>query len=201
MKTSLTTELIAEIGKADDKLLRILSAVVKEYKSDFRQEVSNKSLPKEESNESFHQEESNENLFRLVYTSARMKNCTDQDIDQILEVSRRNNAKINVTGILIHTKDRFLQVLEGDKEVIMSLYHKIDKDSRHGGSNMRFCEPVNERYFANWEMAGRKMDKSVEFNTSIDDNQRKLYDSMMDGDLSSYKDAGMRVLKTFLLVS
>ncbi|MFK7951914.1 MAG: BLUF domain-containing protein [Ekhidna sp.] len=184
MKYDLRKELlISEIKNADEKLLRILGAVVKEYKSDFRKEKKE------------------ENLFRLVYTSARLKNCTDEDIEQILEVSRRNNGKINVTGILIHTDDRFLQVLEGDKEVIMKLYHKIEKDDRHGGSNMRFCEPVKERHFSDWEMAGKKIDKSVEFKTDINDKKRKHYDSMMDGDLSSYKDDGMRVLKTFLLVS
>ena len=177
------SELITAINSADEKLLRILSAVIKEYNA-------LKPVKSEE-----------KQLYRLVYTSARSSKCTEEDIEQILEVSRRNNAKIDVTGILIHTKDRFLQVLEGEKETVMRVYSKIENDERHGGSNMRFCEPVKQRYFADWEMAGKKMDTSIEFNTSIDDDKRKLYRSMMDGDLSSYKDTGMRVLKTFLLVS
>lgn len=180
----LKNKLIAAISKADRKLLRILAAVIKAYR--FEEEITN---PIEE------------NLYRLVYTSARLKNCSEEDIEQILEISRRNNAKINVTGILIHTKDRFLQVLEGDKDVVTSLYHKIEKDDRHGGSIMRFCEPVDQRYFSGWDMAGKKVDSKIEFNTSISDDKKQLYRSMMDGDLRSYKDEGMRVLKTFMLVS
>lgn len=176
-------ELISSINMADEKLVRILSAVVNEYNTSIADKSENKQL------------------FRLVYTSARTSKCTDEDIEEILENSRRNNAKLNVTGILVHTSDRFLQVLEGEKDVIMPLYNKIEKDDRHGGSNMRFCKPVDKRHFADWEMAGKKIDKSIEFNTNINEEKRKLYHSMMDGDLSSYKDEGMRVLKTFIMIS
>ncbi|WP_421763130.1 BLUF domain-containing protein [Ekhidna sp.] len=183
-KELLKSELIEAINVADEKLLRILNAVVNEY-------LKNKDTPQQEA----------EDLYRLVYTSARLKNCSDKDVKQILQVSRRNNSKINVTGILIHTKDRFLQVLEGDKDVVMGLYNKIEKDDRHGGSVMRFCESVDQRYFSDWDMVGKRIDNKIAFNTLIDEEKKVLYRSMMDGDLSSYKDEGMRVLKTFLLVS
>ncbi|MEQ9467649.1 MAG: BLUF domain-containing protein [Ekhidna sp.] len=180
---ALREKLKETIENADGKLLRILHAVSFQYSDD--------SDLKEE-----------KELHRLVYTSARSRRCSDEDIEKILEASRKNNARLNVTGILIHTRDRFLQVLEGEKDTVMSLYKKIEKDDRHGGSIMRFCEPVTQRYFSDWEMAGKRMDSNeIKFNTSISEQKKKLYQSMMDGDLHSYKDEGMRVLKTFLLVS
>ncbi|WP_436515347.1 BLUF domain-containing protein [Ekhidna sp. To15] len=179
---SLKDRLVQKLESADERLLRMLDVLIAEYNH-------KESLP-------------DENLYRLVYTSARSPRCTDKDIEEILEISRRNNSKLGITGILIHTKDRFLQVLEGEKEKVMTLYEKIDKDDRHGGSSMRYCEPVKGRHFIDWDMAGKKVDENkVEFKTNFSEQKRRLYQSMMDGDLSSYKDEGMRVLKTFLLVS
>ncbi len=179
---SLKERLVKKLDSADERLLRILDVVIQEYSSDFSQP--------------------NENLYRLVYTSARSSRCTDKDIEEILEISRKNNSKLGITGILIHTKDRFLQVLEGDKDKVMALYEKIDKDDRHGGSSMRYCEPVKGRHFIDWDMAGKKVDEDkIQFKTNLSEQKKRLYRSMMDGDLSSYKDEGMRVLKTFLLVS
>jgi hypothetical protein len=175
--------LLSEIPQADEKLLVILDSVMEAYNRPINEKYSVKEL------------------YRLVYTSARKSKCTEADIDQILKASQKNNAQRGVTGILIHTKDRFLQVLEGEKDEVMNLYKKIEKDDRHGGSVMRFCEPVSERHFPDWDMAGKKVDSGIEYNTSISAGKMKLYRSMMDGDLSSYKDEGMRVLKTFLLVS
>ncbi|WP_425390464.1 BLUF domain-containing protein [Ekhidna sp.] len=180
----LKSKLITLIDKADEKLIRLMLAIGEEY--------SKEDQPLVES----------EPLYRLVYTSARMPRCTDEDIEQILEISRENNAKQNITGILIHTKDRFLQVLEGEERKVKALYEKINHDNRHGGSVMRFCEPVTKRYFSDWNMAGKRIDENkVRFHTSISDQKMAYYKSMMDGDLSSYKDEGMRVLKTFLMVS
>ncbi len=181
--SQLKDQLLEIVEQADDKLLRMMLAISREYN-----DIETSS------------EESQ--LYRLVYTSARSSRCSDEEIEKILEASRRNNKRLNVTGILIHTKDRFLQVLEGDREKVTALYNKIEKDNRHGGSIMRFCEPVDKRYFADWNMASKKVNSNdIEYNTSVSDQKRKLYQSMMDGDLSSYKDEGMRVLKTFLLIS
>ena len=176
------SKLIDLIEDADGRLIRMMLALASEYNK------SEKPPVKE--------------LYRLVYTSARSPKCDEKDIEEILKASRWNNARLNVTGILIHTKDRFLQVLEGDKDVVMNLYHKIEEDDRHGGSIMRFCEPASQRYFGEWEMAGKAInERTIKFHTDPVDEKHQLYKSMLDGDLTSYKDEGMRVLKTFLMVS
>jgi len=178
----LKIELIQAIRQADDRLIRILSTVVSEYQTENVEEEGQ--------------------LYRLVYTSARSKHCSNRQIDKILESSRTNNAKLRVTGILIHTKDRFLQVLEGEKDKVDALYQKIEKDDRHGGSVIRFFKPVEIRYFEGWDMASKEMDSDkINFTTSVSERKKKLYQSMLNGDIHSYKDDGMRVLKSFLLFS
>ncbi len=169
------------VEHADNKLLKMIYGMAIEYQKDDDEESQ---------------------LYRLVYTSARSEDCTEADIAQILEASRKNNAKIGLTGILIYTQDRFLQVLEGPKENVMKLYNRLKKDKRHGGSTMRYCEPVEERHFGDWNMASKKLDQAdVDYKTDIPEDRKVAYQSMLNGDVRSYKDDGMRVLKSFLQYS
>lgn len=188
MKDSeLRNEAIEGISQADEKLLKILVAVIKEYNDPIVSERRN---------------ETSESLYRMVYTSARMKDCSDEDISQILEASRRNNSKLHLSGLLIYTHNRFIQILEGSKLNITSLYERIQKDARHAGTSVRFFEPVAQRQFGEWNMAHKNVSKEhVNYKTDTSEERKALYASLMDGDLSSYKDDGMRVLKTFLLIS
>lgn len=182
------TQLHEWIESGDTKLLKILYSTSKIYLSD------NAELATEEN-------QSNQ-LYRMVYTSARRESCDQAAIDQILADSQKNNVELELTGLLIYTEDRFMQILEGPLGNIMQLYNKINKDERHGGTRIRYCEPASERYFSNWHMAGKDVSKAaLDMHTALDEKELKLYESMMDGDLSSYEDEGMKVLKTFLAIS
>lgn len=198
-------ELLSIIAQGDTKLLNIMYAVAQEYlrepekenRPDIRTSIGSIKADRIQTDTG----EAGK-LYRLVYTSARSSSCDEECVKDILEASRRNNAKLGITGMLIHTKDRFLQILEGPYEKVTALYNKISKDPRHGGSLMRFCEPVKERHFGDWNMAYKAYDSDqVQYNTLISEESKQLYASLMDGDLHNYKDAGMRVLKVFLQVS
>ncbi len=85
---------------------------------------------------------------------------------------------------------------------ITALYDKISKDTRHGGSTIRYCEPTNERLFGDWHMAEKAAENNeVSFKSEVDPEQLRVYQSFLDGDMSTYKDDGMRVLKTFIAIS
>ena len=64
----------------------------------------------------------NMNLHRLIYTSVRKAECDDQEISNILASAEKNNVHADITGILLHSKDRFLQYIEGEPQKIKSLY-------------------------------------------------------------------------------
>lgn len=205
-KKELQNQLNEIITSADAKLLKILIAVSHEYNYEDKLEVTPSQLYSKPENSMVAEfeplESSNDKLYRLVYTSARSKSCTDQDIEDILAVSRRNNPKLDITGIMVHTNDRFLQILEGPYNNIMKLYDTITSDKRHGGSIVRFCKPVDSRQFGDWNMAYKDVTSSdVKYRTNITEENRKQYESLMDGNLHSYTDEGMRVLKTFLKFS
>lgn len=93
-----------------------------------------------------------EELVSLVYASAAAASLDDEGIAQVLEVSRRNNARLGVTGMLLHHRGSFFQVLEGPPAVVDALYAKIFGDERHEGVVLLIREVVEQRTFGDWTM-------------------------------------------------
>ena len=91
--------------------------------------------------------------YELIYHSVASKNNTPQDIINILKVSREFNASKSITGCLLAYNDEFLQILEGEKEEVLSLYENILKDKRHIGPIVLHQGEIPERVFPTWTMA------------------------------------------------
>ena len=92
---------------------------------------------------------------RIIYVSSARHSVQPEHIADILSSSRRNNARANVTGLLIFHEGMFLQVLEGEEEVVSELYARISGDSRHGNCRLLMREEIDERAFESWAMAFR----------------------------------------------
>jgi hypothetical protein len=58
-------------------------------------------------------------VFQLTYISTAKAGIGDADIEAILGVSRVNNARDGITGLLVHDGVRFLQALEGDHQRVL----------------------------------------------------------------------------------
>ena len=174
------------VDQGDNRALKILWATTKKY-----------DLHKTKADQP-----SDQTLYRLVYTSARSSQCTEKDIEEILEASRKNNAELDITGILLYTSNRFVQIIEGPHDSVMQLYNKLQRDTRHGGSTIRFSEAVSTRHFSDWNMAQKNIHtKDLEYKANISLENKKVYESLIDGDLHNYQDDGIRVLKTFLSIA
>lgn len=89
---------------------------------------------------------------QLVYASAAKHTFTEEELAELLRISRENNAKIDVTGILLFLEGSFLQVLEGDPEAVTELYEIINLDLRHGKVILLTKREIEERGFAEWSM-------------------------------------------------
>ena len=70
-------------------------------------------------------------LYQTVYYSISEEKVTEKLLSKILESSRINNLKRNITGCLLYNNKVFLQLLEGEKEDILELLDIIKKDDRH----------------------------------------------------------------------
>jgi hypothetical protein len=92
------------------------------------------------------------NLIQLIYASSAWQLLSEDEIMNILEVSRRNNAERGITGILLYKDGNFLQVLEGDEEAVTELYQTIERDQRHKGLILLARRKIAEREFPDWSM-------------------------------------------------
>ena len=132
-------------------------------------------------------------LVRLVYTSVKTGKCDDAAVNEIVAVAHANNPGLNLTGMLLHTEKRFLQVLEGPMGNVTATYEAITKDERHAACNMRYCEPITQRYFADWSMGAT--------NVSEAEASGSIAGAMFDGNDEAFEAEGIKLLKTFLATS
>lgn len=91
-------------------------------------------------------------LVRLLYASRAAKPLAPDTIEAILSTSRRNNLVLGVTGLLCHSGDIFMQLLEGGRDSVNQLYTRIANDPRHGNVILLDYEEIDERRFASWTM-------------------------------------------------
>ena len=98
-------------------------------------------------------------LIRLVYVSHEVRPLTTADLDALLEESRRNNARLEVTGMLLYHDGDFMQVLEGEEEAVREIYRRIVADPRHSGILVLDDTPVPDREFAGWWMGFRRVER------------------------------------------
>lgn len=91
-------------------------------------------------------------LVRLLYASRANQSLTAEIVEPILCKSRSQNPPRGITGILCYSGDIFMQVLEGGRNEVCELYHKIVGDPRHHHVTLLYYEEISERRFADWTM-------------------------------------------------
>jgi Sensors of blue-light using FAD len=97
-------------------------------------------------------------LINLIYGSSASQTVTDDVLLEILRKARQKNQRLGITGMLLYRGGNFLQVLEGDKDVVNDLYTVIERDPRHHHVQLFVRRPVAERGFGEWEMDFVQMD-------------------------------------------
>ena len=105
--------------------------------------------------------EAEKNLIHCVYSSVQSVEFSPEDIAELLDIARTNNAKLGITGMLLYDKGAFFQLLEGPISVVCPLLEKIQKDERHEHFVKIIQEDITERDFSEWTMgySGIKSDE------------------------------------------
>lgn len=121
-------------------------------------------------------------LSQLVYVSNRKPNCTGEEIENILASCKRNNPPLNITGVLLYSDAKFIQLVEGDAKTIMGLYDKIKKDKRHAKPIMISYNPIRQKSFPSWHMGTRDISKpDIQFKTDISKDDKSIFESILSG--------------------
>lgn len=98
-------------------------------------------------------------MHNLIYLSAASYLFSDEELIDILHVSRSNNTRIGVTGMLLYCEGSIMQILEGEKDVLHRLFNKISLDNRHKSIITMIDFSVHERSFQEWSMGFKKISR------------------------------------------
>jgi len=97
-------------------------------------------------------------MYYLVYVSYAVKPLTEVGLRNLLVHCRDNNTANGITGILIYIDGKFVQILEGSKEQVKSLFENISTDRRHHKVSRILEGSIEERNFPNFSMGFETID-------------------------------------------
>lgn len=128
----------------------------------------------------------------LIYISTSVNLLTDEQLNDILLVSRKNNLERNITGVLLYSEGTFIQVLEGEAEYIDEIYAKIQSDPRHKNIIRIAYANLPQRNYPQWSMGFIAMNRTEQ--TQMD----PTHDPVIDILDNPSPHPGVVVLKTFI---
>jgi hypothetical protein len=91
-------------------------------------------------------------MLQMIYTSAATRKISPKELQELLVISRQNNIRNGITGMLLFEDGTFLQVLEGEEEVVERTYQRIAHDPRHNKILLIARFELEQRSFHDWEM-------------------------------------------------
>jgi hypothetical protein len=91
-------------------------------------------------------------VIQLVYSSAAVEPFSPEALRTLLVGARARNTAAAVSGMLLHVDGVFLQVLEGEPQVVNALYTRIGADPRHTRMLLLLSQDIKARNFPDWSM-------------------------------------------------
>jgi uncharacterized membrane protein (DUF373 family) len=118
---------------------------------------------------------------------------SQDDLEDILKTARENNARLGVTGMLLYGNKTFIQILEGEEDVVNELIKTIKRDPRHSNFHIVKKKHIEEHEYADWSMGFKRVSgedfeavkgleqfEEKDFNTTFLGNHGNLVDALMN---------------------
>ncbi|MFC7376943.1 BLUF domain-containing protein [Brevundimonas sp. GCM10030266] len=103
----------------------------------------------------------NLDLQRVAYCSHALRpELALQTLAEILAVSDRNNARDRLSGVLLISRGRFFQVLEGARQDLDRTLRRIEADPRHRDIRFVSRQDIQTRLFDQWGMVAARITPS-----------------------------------------
>jgi len=100
-------------------------------------------------------------LYFLIYVSIASDDLGREQLLDLLRVSRENNLRDDITGLLLYKERRFMQLLEGSETAVCATYGRVARDPRHHDATVLLEGETAERDFADWSMGFHDLDAEV----------------------------------------
>ena len=94
-------------------------------------------------------------LYHIIYHSlAAGEGLSPEDLAELLRQARAHNQDHRLSGLLLYAADtkEFVQVIEGPRDEIDTLYQRIARDKRHKHAFVLHEGPAAGRMFPDWRM-------------------------------------------------
>ncbi len=100
-------------------------------------------------------------IYQLIYLSAAKPELTEDALLELLGESQARNAAHGITGLLLHSDGNIIQIIEGEKDDVETLFEKIKSDTRHTGVLVLSRRHVEQRDFPEYKMGFRRTDRKT----------------------------------------
>ena len=114
----------------------------------------------------------------IAYTSRYSGDTADIEsvLADIVKTAKEANPKRGITGVLFFDRDRFVQVIEGEKTALNDLLELIKADPRHDDIEVIFDGEEDHQEFTEWNMDAFKLHGASQFDDEeVLKNFRKIY--------------------------
>lgn len=91
-------------------------------------------------------------LHEIVYVSLATQAMHQDGLVELLERARLHNARRGITGLLLYHRREFLQLIEGERHEVETLFESICRDDRHQQIHTLWEGPVQAKGFTGWSM-------------------------------------------------
>jgi len=100
-------------------------------------------------------------MLQMLYVSGASKPMSVDDIQEILAISRINNLRDGITGMLLWADGVFIQILEGEADTVRSVFRRIESDDRHRNIMVVLEQSADDRLFTQWSMGFKQLDADM----------------------------------------
>jgi hypothetical protein len=91
-------------------------------------------------------------LVAIAYVSSARRLLRSHELDALLADARAFNARLGVTGALLHGEGSFFQYFEGEPAAVDEVYARIKRATTHHGLIELLRDDIGQRLFADWHM-------------------------------------------------
>jgi hypothetical protein len=99
-------------------------------------------------------------MHQLIYLSQATRPLSAKALTGLVEQARQGNARQHLTGALVYSNKRFIQLLEGEQAALEQVYARISQDSRHQHLCQVAYNPISARRFTEWPLAFQSLSPS-----------------------------------------
>jgi hypothetical protein len=92
-------------------------------------------------------------MHQLIYLSQATRPISAKALTCLVDQAWQANARQHLTGALVYSNKRFIQLLEGEQAALEAAYARISQDPRHQHLFKIAHHPIAARSFTGWPLA------------------------------------------------